>query len=188
MSKKLLTTFFLFFVFLSLSTAQLYLKLSQFKFTEDFGIIYKSTPGIEVGYRLDSYGDKLQLGSNIGFVSAKPKLASFPGYAIRGNPTLLVPTSATYRNLSIFLADIYAEYKILNKVFSPFLKTGFTANFAYYEFEKGGFASGNEIVEVGAVGFTLGAGISYDLLDYLQIRVELSKNNSIAAKPMNSQR
>lgn len=188
MKKKHLFSVFLILFFSNACFSQLDIKLSTVKFTEDIGYVYKPGIGLELEYTISEYFDgKGKLTGGVGVILAKPKMSSFPSYAIGANTfiggtpqTQVVPTSASYSHILVIPISLQYNYRVLDYAISPYVEVGLSLNPTTYEIEKeGGFIGGNEIVEIVAVGWNSEVGITYQINKKLQIRLGLSKNSSL---------
>lgn len=178
--KKLITVL-LFLITSSVSYSQVIARLSNLKLTEDFGQIYKSPLGAELGYCVNYLEERVQFYATIGWFKSQAKAEEFFGYGVlSGNGTQVLPTRTTYQNLNLIPISIAASFNAFEKPFTPFASLAVVAYFGTFQLEsEGGLVATSGQLSLQGIGVQPNLGILYTHKDIIQFRFSVGKLMSV---------
>jgi len=166
--------------------SQYIVRLSSLKLTENFGKIYKSPLGAEIGFCKNDLDARWQLYNMVGYYRSRARLDEFPSYGIEsGNSDPnFYPIKAIYKNFQIVPITFSGSYNLLDKPFTPFISLGVIAYFGSYHLEtSGGLISQNGSIWFGGIGLKPDIGLMYTHPDdTFQIQLSTGKLLSIPYK------
>jgi hypothetical protein len=171
------------------STAQLSVKVFNYRPTGDFGFVFKPTFSAEVGYMgLFEDGNRWRSQASVTFIVLKPRLETIPtsGLLSDGTGKHVLPGAMSYKKYNLAQAFVGVDYAFVCKQnFFVFAGLDLTAGGTFVEYTDDVETLKTESYTGGGIlaGFRFRLGAEYTLSDEISLLIHIQRCGWIVTDP-----